>query len=226
MLGTPASPSGSRGEQSRHTILARAVRIASREGLGALTIGRLAKELHMSKSGLFAHFQSKPALELATLKTAQEVFDEAVLLPAQASRAGIERLWNLCDLWLQHIEERIFPGAYFFTGAFFEYADRPGPVARAITGIAKQWFRALRQAVEEAQGRGEIHPDADAQQVAWQLHGQLVGFYWAYLLERGMSGREARKVLLGRLRSLATGKVPADAFESVRAWKRYLKAQP
>ena len=225
-LGAPASPPGSRGEQTRHKILARAVKIAAREGLGVLTIGRLAKELHLSKSGLFAHFQSKGALELATLETAREIFGEAVLQPAQASRAGIARLWNLCDLWLQHIEERIFPGAYFFTGAFFEYADRPGPVAQAIAGIAKQWFNALRKEVEEAQEQGEINPHSDAKQLAWELHGQLVGFHWAYLLERGKSGREAREVLLSRLGSLATGKVPADAFESVRAWRRYLKANP
>jgi len=207
-------------------ILAWAVKIAAREGLGALTIGRLAKELDMSKSGLFAHFQSKAALELATLETAQEMFDEAVLQPAQASRAGIAQLWSLCDLWLQHIDERIFSGAYFFTGAFFEYADRPGPVAQAITGIAKDWFKALRKAVQEAQGQWEINPDADAKRVAWEMHGQLVGFYWAYLLERGKSGGEAREVLLGRLRGLATEEVPADAFESVRAWRRYLKANP
>ena len=67
---------------------------------------------------------------------AKEVFADAVLRPAQASRGGIERLWNLCDLWLQHIERRVFTGAYFFTGAFFEYADRPGPIAEAIAEIA------------------------------------------------------------------------------------------
>ena len=226
LLGGPANQPGSRGQQTRQKILAQALKIAAREGLGALTIGRLAEELDMTKSGLFAHFHSKRALELATLETARARFDEVVLWPAQASRAGIERLWTLCDLWLQHIEGRVFPGPYFFSGAFFQYADRSGPVARAITGIAKEWFQALRKAVEEAQEREEMDPDADAKQVAWELNGQLVGFYWAYLLERGKSGREAREGLLGKLRSLATGQVPASAFESVRAWKRYLKAQP
>jgi AcrR family transcriptional regulator len=177
----------------------------------------------MSKSGLFAHFHSKEALELATLEMAREVFADAVLRTAQASRGGVERLWNLCDLWLQHIERRVFTGAYFFTGAFFEYADRPGPIAEAITRVAREWFNTLRKAVQEAKEQGEINPSAKAKQVAWELNDRLVGAYWAFLLERGAHFREARIALLDRLRELATGEIPATAFESVRAWMEYLQ---
>jgi AcrR family transcriptional regulator len=224
--GGQASGPRSQGEQTRQVILARALKIAAREGLAALTIGRLAEELRMSKSGLFAHFHSKRALELATLEMAREVFADAVLRPAQASRGGIERLWNLCDLWLQHIERRIFSGAYFFTGAFFEHADRPGPIAGAITRVAQEWFNTLRKAVQEAQEQEEINRDAEAKQVAWELNGRLVGAYWACLLEGGDCCREARAALLGRLRELVTDKLPASAFESVGAWKEYLEGKP
>jgi AcrR family transcriptional regulator len=222
----PAGGPLSHGQRTRQAILARALKIAAREGMAALTIGRLAEELQMSKSGLFAHFHSKRALELATLEMAGEVFADAVLRPAQASRAGIERLWNLCDLWLQHIERRVFSGAYFFTGAFFKYADRPGPIARAITNVAREWLKTLRKAVQEAQEQGEINPDAKANRVAWELNDRLVGAYWAYLLEGGSRCREARIALLGRLRELATEVIPASAFESVRAWKEYLQGKP
>jgi hypothetical protein len=132
----------------------------------------------------------------------------------------------LCDLWLQHIERRVFSRAYFFTGAFFEYADRPGPIPEAITRVAQEWFNALRKAVQEAQEEGEINPDAKAKQVAWELNARLVGAYWANLLEGGSRCREARIALLERLRELATGKIPATAFESVRAWKGYLQGKP
>jgi AcrR family transcriptional regulator len=220
-----ASESRSQGEQTRQAILAQALKIAAREGLAALTIGRLAKELRMSKSGLFAHFRSKQALELATVEKAGEVFADAVLHPAQAGRAGIEELWNLCDLWLLHIERQLFSGAYFFTGAFFEYTDRPGPIAGAIRRVAQEWFNALRKAVREAQKQREIDPDADAKQVAWELNGRLVGAYWAHLLEGGSCCRQARAALLGRLRQLATDEIPATAFESVGAWKEYLQGK-
>jgi len=224
--GGQAGEPRSHGEQTRQAILTRALKIAAREGLAALTIGRLAEELRMSKSGLFAHFHSKRALELATLEMAREVFADAVLRPAQASRRGVERLWNLCDLWLQHIERRVFSGAYFFTGAFFEYADRPGPIAEAITRVALEWFNTLRKAVQEAQEQGEINPDAKAKQVAWELNDRLVGAYWAYLQEGGGRCREARISLLDRLRELATGEIPASAFESLSAWKKYLQGKP
>jgi AcrR family transcriptional regulator len=232
LLGSPrrergghAVESGSQGQQTRQAILAGALKIAAREGLAALTIGRLAEELRMSKSGLFAHFHSKQALELATVEKAREVFAEAVLQPAQAGRGGIERLWNLCDLWLLHVEQRVFSGAYFFTGAFFEYADRPGPIAEAITRVAQEWFKTLRKAVQEAQEQEEINPDAQAKQVARELNGRLVGAYWAHLLGGGDCCRESRAALLSRLRELATDEIPAGAFKSVGAWKEYLQGK-
>lgn len=223
--GGPASESRSQGKQTREAILTQALKIAAREGLAALTIGRLAKELRMSKSGLFAHFHSKEALELATVEKAREVFADAVLGPAQAGREGIEELWNLCDLWLLHIERRLFSGAYFFTGAFFEYTDRPGPIAGAIRRVVQEWSNALRKAVREAQKQREIDPDADAKQVAWELNGRLMGAYWAHLLGGGDCCRQARAGLLGRLRQLATDEIPATALESVEAWKKYLQGK-
>jgi AcrR family transcriptional regulator len=217
------SVSFSQGERTRQTILTGTVKIAAREGLGAVTIGRLAKELRMSKSGLIIHFGSKQALELATLETARKVFADAVIRPARAKRGGIERVWNFCDLWLQHIEQHIFAGPYFFTGAFLEYTDQRGPIAEAVTVIAQEWFNALRRAVEEAQEKGEINPKAGPKQITCELNGLLVGAHWAYLLKHGDCWREARTALLGRLRELATGETPTGAFTSERNWKKYLQ---
>jgi hypothetical protein len=159
----------------------------------------------------------------ATINAARNLI--SVLRPAQASRGGIERLWNSCDLWLLHIERRVFPGAYFFTGAFFEYANRPGPIAEAIARVAREWFNTLRKVAQEAQEQEEIDPDAEAKEVAWELNGRLVGVYWAHLLGDGDCCREARAALLGRLRELATDKIPASAFKSVGVWKEYLQGK-
>src|SRR5271154_3833979 len=158
LWGSPGDSTGptSPGKQTRQRVLAVALKISAREGLAALTIGRLAKQVGMSKSGLFEHFQSKQALELATLEAAREVFANAVLLPAQGDRGGIERMWNLSDLWLRHIEAHVFPGAYFFAGAFFECAGRPGPTASAVTRVAREWSDTLKKAVQEAQKAEEI----------------------------------------------------------------------
>jgi len=223
--GSGSSESFSQGDRTRQTILAGAVKIAAREGLWPVTIGRLAKELRMSKSGLIAHFGSKQALELAAVKTAWKLFKDAVLVPAQAKRRGIERLWSLCDLWLQHIERRVFSGPYFFTGTFLVYADQHGPVSGAVTRIAREWFDALQKAVEEAQEKGEIDPKAHPKQIAWQLNGLMLGAHWAYLLKYGDCWREARPALLGQLRKLATGEIPTRALTSEQNWKKYLQGK-
>jgi AcrR family transcriptional regulator len=220
-----ASESLSSGERTRHAILAHALKIAAREGLAALTIGRLAKELEMSKSGLFAHFLSMEALELATVEKAKKVFENAVLRPAQDSENGIARLWSLCDLWLSHIERRVFSGPYFFTGALFEYADRPGPVAKAIKNAMQDWLKALGEAVADAQEQKQIARVLPAKQISLDLNGRLVGAYCVYLLESGSSIREARSALLSRLRELVSTVIPARAFESVESWKKYLEMQ-
>jgi len=219
------SGSFTQGERTRQTILAGAVKIAAREGLAAVTIGRLAKELQMSKSGLISHFGSKHALELATLETARRVFADAVIRPAQAKRAGIERVWNFCDLWLRHIEQHVFAGPYFFTGAFLEHTDQRGPLAEAVTVIAQEWFNALRKAVEEAQEKGEISPRAGPKKITWELNGLLVGAHWAYLLKHGDCWREARPAFLRQLRKLATDEIPPSAFTSERNWKKYLQGK-
>jgi AcrR family transcriptional regulator len=216
------SESLARGERTRRTILAHALRIAAREGLAALTIGRLAKELEMSKSGLFARFDSKEALELATVETAREVFENAVLRPAHASGRGIERLWNLCDLWLLQIERRVFEGPYFFAGALFEYADRPGPVSKAIKTTTQEWLNALTKAVENAQTQRELNRGGSADQIAREINGRLLGAHFGYLLENHAFLRETRTALLNRLGQLAADKIPPPAFESVAAWKEYL----
>jgi AcrR family transcriptional regulator len=223
--GSRRSGSFSQGEQTRQAILAGAMNIAAREGLAAVTIGRLAKELRMSKSGLIVHFGSKQALELATLETAKRVFADAVIRPAQSKRAGIERVWNFCDLWLQHIEQHVFTGPYFFTGAFLEYTDQRGLTAKAVTAIAQEWFNALRKAVEEAQEKGEISRKVGPKRITWELNGLLVGAQWAYLLKHSDCWREARTALLDQLRKLATGEIPPSAFTSERNWKKYLEGK-
>src|SRR5687767_12292166 len=104
-----------RGRRTRESILATAADIASVEGLGGLTIGRLATELRMSKSGLFAHFGSKEELQLATNAAAKDRFVAAVLAPAERLPPGRDRLQHLIDGWLAYLREGVFAGGCFFT---------------------------------------------------------------------------------------------------------------
>jgi AcrR family transcriptional regulator len=202
------------------------MRVAASHGLAGLTIGRLARDLGMSKSGLFAHFRSKRVLELATISEARKVFTSQVLIPATAGNEGIERLWILCDSWLAHIERRVFPGGYFFTGAFFECAERSGAVEAEINAMARDWWNSLKSAVLKAQGRKEIDPAADARRVSFDLNGILMAAYWAFLVEKDPEiFGEGRIAVRAKLATLATKRIPVSVFKTEDAWKGYLNGK-
>jgi AcrR family transcriptional regulator len=212
----------SKGQQTREAIVVQGLLIAAREGLGAMSIGRLAKELRMSKSGLFLHFGSKKKLELAVVEQALVQFLDHVLKRAEDDKlTGIERLWSLCDAWLEFVEHGPFPGGYFFTGVFFQTAKQNGPIPRFIRGAVREWIDALEQAAKQARSREEITTDIDAREIALELNSLLLGAQWSHL----MTGRDythARFAILSKFHSLATEEIPETAFGSVKAWKAYL----
>jgi AcrR family transcriptional regulator len=215
-----------RGSETKRKILAHAMGIAAREGLTGLTIGRLARDLGMSKSGLFAHFRSKRSLEMATINEARNVFASQVLSPAKAANEGIEQLWVLCNSWLTHIERRVFPGGYFFTGAFFECAERSGAIEDEINRMAREWWEILRNAVKKAQNRKEINSNVDARRISFDLNGILIAGYWAYLAEKNEEVfAETRNALFAKMRSLAKGRIPDYAFKSEDALDKYLEGR-
>src|SRR3954452_20736268 len=125
----PRANSG-KGAGTRAAIIARALDVATVDGLEGLTIGRLAGELEMSKSGLFAHFGSKQELQLAAVAAAAERFRAAVVEPALQAERGAPRLRAMADGYFDHIE--LYSGGCFWGATSAEYDDRPGPVRDAI----------------------------------------------------------------------------------------------
>jgi AcrR family transcriptional regulator len=132
---------------TRCAILERAVDVASLEGLEGLTIGRLASELKMSKSGLFAHFGSKEELQVATAEAAAARFYAEVVAPAQREPEGAARLRGYCAAYIDYLERGVFPGGCFWASAAAEFDDRPGPVRDVISAGVLAWIGELaRQA--------------------------------------------------------------------------------
>jgi AcrR family transcriptional regulator len=210
-VSTPVKPKPhiAKGARTRESILRVAVNLASVEGLQGLTIGRLADELKMSKSGLFAHFGSKEELQLATVEMARDIFVEHVMRPGLAQPPGMPRLWALCENWLEHVETRVFEGGCFFTAASFEFDSRPGPVRDRIVEIMKKWLLALGRAVDEARKAGHLKAAVDPQQFAFEIYSLAIGAHWgSQLLGDKKALRNVRSNILGRIRSLATPSCP------------------
>jgi AcrR family transcriptional regulator len=216
----------SKAKKTRAAIVERAMGIAGAEGLAALTIGRLAKELRMSKSGVFVHFGSKEKLEAAVIARAADIFYGHVLEPAEDEvEDGIERVWTLCEYWLQFVDRQTLPGGYFFTGAFFVHARQESWVSRQVREVVDEWLKALRQAVEKARHRQEIRMPVDAKRTAFELNSLLIGAQWSLLLDH-LDHSHAHAAILAKLKNLATKKIPAAAFDSEMAWHHYLGTKP
>ncbi len=193
------------GERTRKAILEKAVHIASAEGLEGLTIGRLALELSMSKSGLFAHFGSKEDLQVATVDTARAIFIQEVIRPAFETAQGLSRLWTLCDMWLSHVQSGVFRGGCFFAAAAAEFDSRPGPVRDRIAEIMKEWLATLRNTIIEAQNAEHLVKEVDATQLAFEFNSLELGANWEFQLYGDLrSFTRAREAIRERLARYAT----------------------
>lgn len=157
-----------RGDQTRRNVLLQAVDIASVDGLEGLSIGRLAKDLGISKSGLFAHFGSKEELQLATIRAARRIYASEVVEPAFAVQPGLGRISALMDAWLDYSHRRVFPGGCFFAKASHEYGAKHGAVRDFLTTVYAEWLGLIEQTIDEAQALGEV--DTDAHQLAFELN--------------------------------------------------------
>jgi hypothetical protein len=117
----------------------------------------------------------------------------------------------------------VFPGGYFFTGAFFECAQRSGAIEEQFSLMAREWWDTLNHAVKKAQQNKEINSSTDARQISFDLNGILIATYWVYLVEKDDKVfSEARTAILAKLKELVTSQVPANAFKSENAWNDYL----
>lgn len=192
-----------KGERTRQNIIERAVDIASLEGLERLTIGRLADELDMSKSGLFAHFGSKEELQLATIEAASERYIAEIFRPALSEPRGYPRLMAICRAWLSYVRRGVFPGGCFFAAASFEFDGRPGPIRDLVRRLMNEWIAALQKAIEMAQEEEHIDPTIDAAQLAFELNALFFGANFAYyLLDDQQATERAQAAVEARLEAL------------------------
>ena len=192
-----------KGARTKHGILERAVDIASVEGLAGLTIGRLAEELEMSKSGLFAHFGSKEELQLATVEAARQRFVDEMFRPALKAARGYPRLLAICRSWLAYIKRGVFPGGCFFAAASFEFDGRPGPIRDAVVAAMDVWLDALEKAIRMAKEEGHLDRGVDVKQLAFEINAIFFGANFSYQMrddKRAIS--RAWKAIEDRLESV------------------------
>jgi AcrR family transcriptional regulator len=203
----PTTSRAQQGEETRRNILRLAVDLASRQGLASLTIGDLAKELRMSKSGLFAHFGSKEDLQVATIEAAEKMFAEAIIHPANNAPAGLARLAALIEGYIRYLEEAVFSGGCFFTAAAAEFDDQLGRVRDRIAISMKKWNDIIECEVRGGIAADEIERSIDPGQLAFELEAIThQANFGRRLMSDQQSFARARFAIAERLSTASTDK--------------------
>lgn len=188
------------GARTREAVLKRAVDLASLEGLEGLTIGRLATELQMSKSGLFSHFGAKEELQIAVVEQATGVLWREVVGPAASAEPGLSRLRALLEGYLRYLERKTFPGGCFLSAAAAEFDGRPGRVRDAIAEASHAWSAQLEEQAKIARRQGEVPPDTLPSQLVFELNAFANAANAIYQLHQSKRAfKQARTAIARRL---------------------------
>ena len=197
-----------KGDETREAVLREALAQSSHLGLRGITIGGLADSMGMSKSGLFAHFRSKEALQSAVMDYAGDWFARLVLGPALEAPRGEPRLRALFDRWLgwDGFSDYALPGGCIFVGVTTEFDDEPdGPVRDKVVALQRQWLDSIARIHAGAVAEGHFGDAVSPEQFAHELYSIMLGYHFAarLLRDRGAAdrARTAFEALLERCRT-------------------------
>lgn len=167
-----------KGDLTRQFILDRAVGLAGLLGLDGLTIGKLADELGLSRSGLFAHFRSKETLQIQVLDNAALQFTETVIRPSLQSPRGLPRVQSLFEAWLRWFKDLHTTGGCIFIAAAVELDDKPGPVRERLVEIQREWFETRARVARTGVEQGHFKPDLDCEQFSLEMNNIMLGLHY------------------------------------------------
>ena len=188
-----------KGEETRERIVSRAYLVAGRGGLEGLTIGALADELKLSKSGLFAHFGSKEELQLEVLKETERRYTDAVIKPALKAPRGLPRFKKLFELWLDWASSPANPGGCLFVAAAAELDDREGRPRDYLVATQKQLLSFVAQAARLAVEQGHFKADTDCDQLAQEVYGIVLAYHHFRRLMRDPNADKGARTAFERL---------------------------
>lgn len=183
-----------KGARTKTTILDRATGLASQVGLTGLTIGVLADELNLSKSGLFAHFKSKESLQIEVLNHAADRFREVVVRPALQEARGAPRIRALFERWMVWGRDVALPGGCVFVAATAELDDRPGPVRERLVELQRDWHKTLALSFAKGIEAKRFRKNVDPADLAQDLYGIMLSYHLHTRLlgDRGAEKRARR----------------------------------
>ena len=188
-----------KGQSTRTVIIEQALHSATKVGFEQLSLATLAANTNMSKSGLYAHFKSKEALQEAVLARAVERFSEIVIQPAMRERRGLPRLETLFDGYMAWLGGTVIEGGCVFMALSQEYRDRPGIIRDKVVQAIKDWHSTIVRVVSDAIDEGELRKDTDPRQFAFEMSGIGMSFKSSFRLMGRDDARDMARRAFARL---------------------------
>jgi AcrR family transcriptional regulator len=197
-----------KGSDTYDRLVESGLKIGTTVGIRSVTLGSLAADAQISKSGLFAHFGSKDELQIGLFGYAQAVAKRTVVEPVFREAPGLARLRALIDNWFGWTGRAGLPGGCPFAGAAFEFDDLEGPVRDYVVAAHREWVGLLEGFTLEAVTTGELHLDLDVEQFVWELHGIYLSHHVSHRLLTDPRAEQHRRTAIDRLFREATAPVP------------------
>lgn len=182
----------------KNDILNKALPLVRKLGFESVSIANLAKEVGMSKSGLFAHFNSKEKMHLMILDHAAVSFTQSVIVPALSSKRGLPRLKKLLKNWLDWLGESK-EGTCPFVVASIEYDQKPGEVKDRLQFHLNSLIKAIRKSVELCIEEGDFKADRDSENIAFEIYSLIIGYQ---VYRKTLNHKNAKKILLSSIENL------------------------
>jgi AcrR family transcriptional regulator len=204
-------------ESTRERILDQGLALTSQLGLEGVTLGVLADQVGMSKSGLFAHFRSKEEMQISLLEHTAEVGVAHIIAPAMNKPEGLPRLKALVTNWFGWAPRAGLPGGCPVAAGLFEFDDLEGPVRKKILEMEAEWRGLLTKTVKEASSLGHLRADLDAAQFVWELCGIYLSHHTS---QRFLKSPDADRRAQTALEALLERAAPVSRKKRLKLTKR------
>jgi AcrR family transcriptional regulator len=195
-------------KNTKERILAGGLDLLTREGFAGVTLGLLADEAGMSKSGLFAHFGSKEEVQLGLLEKMTEVGAATFVGTAMAQPVGLPRLEAVFKGWLRWTEKAGLRGGCPVAAGMFELddADLNDPIRQRLAFLEERWRALLRQLASEAVSTGQLKPNLDLDQFVWEMCGIYLNHHVSYRFIRDPQANERAMIAFSGLLERSSAK--------------------
>jgi AcrR family transcriptional regulator len=165
MEQAPARPRGRPGHD-QDAVLRRAIELFIRRGYDATSVGDLAKELGITKSGVYHHFESKDSILAAALDEALEGLTRAVGTAGDGESAYV-RLRATVRASVHILVEHL-PAVTLLLRV-----RGNSPVEQAALERRRRIDEQLAQLVREAAREGSVRPDIDPDLISRLVFGMV-----------------------------------------------------